>query len=102
MVKLFPPVDWKLGIQNMEYYFTKHHQPHHHIEISAAYLYMANAIIKIYHKNVQKLTNTVLASIHTVVVTPINLFAIIQNPTFLQDCANVVPTYGHTHTKTVI
>ena len=57
-------------------YFTKHHPPHHHRDIRAAYLYMANALIKIDHKIVHKWANAVLAPIHTVAVTPIHVVAI--------------------------
>ena len=35
-------------------YFMKHHPPHHHMEICATYLYMANALLKIDHKVVQE------------------------------------------------
>ena len=44
----------KPGIQNMGYYFTKHHPPHHHRESCATYLYMANALLKIYNKVMQE------------------------------------------------
>ena len=86
-------VYWKLGSQNMGCYFTKHHPPHHHREICATYLYMANALLKIDHKIVHEWANAVLTPIHTVAITP--------NRTVLQGCANVVRTYGHTNTKTV-
>ena len=82
-------------------YFTKHHPPHHHREICATYLYMANALLKIYHNIVHKWTNAVLTPIHTVAVTTIHTVAITQNSTVLQGCANVVCTYVHTNTKTV-
>ena len=86
-------VYWKPGSQNMGDYFTKHHPPHHHREICAKYLYMANALLKIDHKIVQNCSNAVLTPIHTVAIT--------QNYTVLQGCDNVVRTYRHTNTKTV-
>ena len=95
-------VYWKPGNQNMGGYFTKHHPPHHHGENCAAYLYMANALLKINHKIVHKWANAVLTPIHTVSVTPIHMVAITQNLTVLQGCANVVRTYRHTNTKTLI
>ena len=94
-------VYWKPESQNMGYYFTKHHSPHHHGTIRTKYLYMANALLKIYHRIVQKWYNDVLAPIHTVAVTPIHTVVITQNRTVLQGCANSVHTYGHTNTKTV-
>ena len=82
-------------------YFTKHHPPHHHMEIRATYLYMANALLKINQKIVHKWANAVLTPIHTVSVTPVHTVVIRQNRTVLQGCANVVHTYRHTNTKTV-
>ena len=82
-------------------YFTKHHPSHHHREICATYLYMANALLKIDQKIVHKWANAVLAPIHTVAVMPVHTVAIIQNRIVLKYCANVVRTYGHTNTKTV-
>ena len=43
-------VYWEPGIQNMGSHFTKHHPPYHHRKIHAAYLYMENALLNIYHK----------------------------------------------------
>ena len=74
-------------------YFMKHHPPHHHREICATYLYMENDLLKIDHKVVHKLANTVLTPIHTVAITP--------NRTVVQGCANVVHTYEHTNTTIV-
>ena len=85
----------------MGYYFAKHPPPHHRREIRARYLYMANSLIKIDHKIVQKWANSVLTPIHTVAVTPIHTVAITQNRTVLQGCANAVRAYGHTNTKTL-
>ena len=82
-------------------YFTKNHPPHHHSEICAAYLYMANALLKIYHKIVHKWDNAVLTPIHTVAFTPVHTVEIRQNRTVLQECDNVVRKQGHTNTKTV-
>ena len=82
-------------------YFTKHHPPHHHREICATYLYMANALLKIDQKIVHKWSNAVLTPIHTFAVTPVHTVSIRENRTVLQGCANVVRTYGHTNTKTV-
>ena len=90
--------------------FKKHHPPHHHKEICATYLYMENALLKIDHKIVHKWANAVLTPTHTVAVTPIHTVAvkpihtvaITQNRTVQQGCANVVCTYGHTNTKTVM
>ena len=82
-------------------YFTKHHQPHHHREIHAIYLYMANSLLKIYQKIVHKWANAVLTPIHTVSVTPVHTVSINQNRTVLQGCVNFVHTYRYTNTKTV-
>ena len=82
-------------------YFTKHHPPHHHREICATYLYMANALLKIDKKIVHKWANAVLMPIHTVAVILVHTVAIRQNRTVLQGCDNAVRTYGHTNTKTV-
>ena len=82
-------------------YLKKHHPPHHHREIRATYLYMANALLKIDQKIVQKWANAVLAPITTVAVTPVHTVAIRKNCIVLQGCANVVRTYGHTNTKKV-
>ena len=82
-------------------YFTKHHPPHHHREIRATYLYMANALLKLDQKIVHKWANAVLTPIHTVAVTPVHLVPIRQNRTVLQGCDNIVHTYRHTNTKTV-
>ena len=91
---------WKPGSQNMGDYFTKHHPTHHHREICAIYLYIANALRKIDHKIVHKWDNAVLTLIHTVTITPIHTVAI-TNRAVLQGCANVVHMYGHKNTKTV-
>ena len=82
-------------------YFTKNHPPHHHREMCATYLYMANILLKINHKIVNKWASFVLTPIHTVAVTPIHTVAITQNRTVLQECNNAVCTYVHTTTKTV-
>ena len=89
-------VYWKPGSQNMGDYFTKHHPPHHHKEICATYLYMANTLLEINQKIVHKWANAMLASIHTFAVTPVHTVTIRQNRTVLQGCANVVCTYGQT------
>ena len=94
-------VYWNPVSQNMWDYFTKHHPPHHHREICSTYLYMANALLKIDHKILQKWANDVLTPIHTVTVTPVHTVAIRENRTVLQGCDNVVRTDGHTNTKTV-
>ena len=62
---------------------------------------MANALLKIDQKIVQKWANAVLTPIHTVAVTPVHTVAISKNRTVLQGCANVIRMYGHTNTKTV-
>ena len=62
---------------------------------------MANALLKIDQKIVHKWANAVLATIHTVAVTPVHTVAIKQNRTVLQGCANVVHTYRYTNNKTV-
>ena len=95
-------VYWKPGSQNMGNYFTKYFPPHHHREICAKYLYMANSLLKIDHNIVHKWANAVLTPIHTVAFTPVHMVAIRQNRTVIQGCANVVRTYGHTNTKTVM
>ena len=82
-------------------YFTKHHPPHHQREICARYLYMANVLLKIDQKIVNKWANAVITLIHTVSVTPVHMLPIRKNCTVLQGCDNVVRTYGHTNTKTV-
>ena len=74
-------------------YFTKHHPPHHHREIRATYLYMANALLKIDHSIVHTWANDVLTPIHTVAITP--------NSTVVQGCDNVVHNYRHKNTTTV-
>ena len=94
-------VFWKPGSQNMGDYFTKDRLPHHHREICATYLYMANALLKVDQKIVHKLANAVLTPIDTVAVTPVHTVEILQNLTVMQGCDNVVRTYGHTNTKTV-
>ena len=94
-------VYWKPGSQNRGDYFAKHHPPHHHREICATYLYMANALHKIDQNIVHKWANAVLTPIHTVAFTPVHTVAIRQDRTVLQECANVVGTYRHTNTKTV-
>ena len=94
-------VYWKPGSQNIGNYFTKHHPPHHHREIRATYLYMANVLLKIYQKIVHKQVNAVLTKVHTVAVTPVHKVEIKQNRTIMQGCDNVVHTYRHTNTKTV-
>ena len=63
---------------------------------------MANDLFKTDQKIVHKWANAVLTQIHTVAVMPVHTLAIRQNRTVLQGCANVVRTYGHTHTKTVM
>ena len=93
-------VYWKPGSQKMGDYFIKHHPPHHHREIRATYLYMANALLKIDHKIVKKWANSVLTPIHTVAVTPVHTVVIAQNRTVLRGGANVVCTYRHKNTKT--
>ena len=70
---------------------------HHHGEICATYLYMANYLLKIDHKIMHKWANDVLTPIHTVAVTPVHTVKITQNLTVLQGCANVVRTYVRTH-----
>ena len=95
-------VYWKPGSQNMGDYFTKHHPPHQHREICATYLHTENALLKFDQKIVHKWANDVLTQIHTVAVTPVHTVEIKQNPTIMQECANVVHTYRHTNTKTVI
>ena len=92
----------KPGSHNMDNCFTKDHPPYHHREIHATYLYMANALLKIDHKIVHKWANAVLTPIHLVAVTPVHTVAIRQNLTVLKMCANVLDTYGHTNTKTVM
>ena len=82
-------------------YFKKYLPSHHHRELRATYLHMANALLKIDHKIVNKWANYVLTPIHTVAVTPIHRVAITQNRTILQGCANAVRTYGHTNTRAV-
>ena len=82
-------------------YFTKHHPPHHHREICSAYLYMANALLKIDQKIVHKWASSMLTPIHTFEVTPVHTVAIRKNRTVVKGCANVVRTYGHTNTKTL-
>ena len=86
-------VYWKPGSQNMGDYFSKHHPPHHHREISATYLYMENALLKINHKILHKWSNAVLMPIHMVAVTPVHTVAIKQNRSVLPGCANVVHMY---------
>ena len=63
---------------------------------------MSNALFKIDQKIVHKWANDVLTPIHTVAVTPVHTVAISQNLTVLKGCDNVVRTYGHTNTKTVM
>ena len=94
-------VYWKPGNQNMGDYFTKYHPPHHHREIRATYLYMANALLKTDQIIVHKWANAVLTPIHKVAVTPVHTVTIRQNRTVLRGCANVIRTYGHINTKTV-
>ena len=77
-------VYWKTGSQNMEDYFTKHHPPHHHRELCAMYLYMANDLLQINHKIVYKNANAVLTPIHTIAVMPIHTFEITQDRTIMQ------------------
>ena len=83
-------------------YFTKHQSPHHHREIRATYLYMANSLLKIDYKIVNEWANYLLTPIHTVEITPIHMVAITPNRTVLKGCANGVHTYGHTNNKTVM
>ena len=40
-------VYWKQGSQNIGGCFQKHHPPHHHREICAAYLYMEMPYLKL-------------------------------------------------------
>ena len=80
-------------------YFTKHHPPHQHKKFRATYLYMANALLEIDHKIMNKWANAVLKTIHTVAATPIHTVAITQNRTVLQGCANVVRKYVRTDTQ---
>ena len=94
-------VYWKPESQNKWDYFIKHHPPHHHRDIHATFLYMANAPLKIDQKIVHKWDNAVLTPIHTVAVTPVHTVSIKQNRTVLKGCANVVHTYRHKNTKTV-
>ena len=54
------------------------------------------------NRGVHKWANTVLTPIPTVEIMPIHIIAIRSNRTVLQGCANVVLTYGHTNTKTVM
>ena len=82
-------------------YFTKHHPTHHHREICATYLYVANALLKTDHNIVHKWANAVLPPIHTFSVTTIHTVTIRQNRTVLQGCANGVRMYRHTNIKTV-
>ena len=63
---------WKARNQDIWNYFMKHHPPHHHIKICATYLYMANSLLIIDHKIVQKWANAVLTPIHTVSVGPMH------------------------------
>ena len=51
---------WKQVSQNLGYYLTKNHPPHHHKEIRLTYLYMTNAIFKLNHAVVQEWANDVL------------------------------------------
>ena len=95
-------VYWKPGSQNMGDYFTKHHPPHHRREICDTYLYMENSLLKIDHKIMHKWANAVLTPIHTFSITPIHTPAITPNHTVLQECDNVVRTYRHTNTITVM
>ena len=83
-------------------YFTKHHPPHHHREIWPTYLYTANALLKIYQMILYKWGKAVLMPIHTVAVTPVHTVPINQNLTVLQGCVNVLHTYRHKNTKTVM
>ena len=78
-------------------YLTKNHSPHHHREICATYLYMANSLLKIDHKILHKWANDVLTPIHTVISTPVHTVAIRQNCNVMQGCDNVVRTYVWTH-----
>ena len=82
-------------------FFTKHHPPHHHREICATYLYMANALLKIDHKILHKWANDVLTPIRVFAFTPIHTVAITQHRNVLKRCSNVVRIYGHTNTKTL-
>ena len=90
-------VYWKPGSQNMGDYFSKHHPPHHHREIWATYLYMANALLKTDQNIVHTWANALLTPIHTVASTPVHTVAIRKNRTVLQGCANVVRTYVRTN-----
>ena len=87
-------VYWKPGSHNMGNYFMKHNPPHHHREIRATYLYVANSLLTINHKVVQEWKNSVLTPKHTVVLVP--------NHKVVQGCANCVCTYGHTKPTTVM
>ena len=79
----------------------KHHQPHHHREICAMYLYMENVLFKIDHKIVHEWCNDALTPIHMITITPIHMVAIPPNRTVVKRCANVVRIYGHTNTTKV-
>ena len=69
-------------------YLMKNHPPYYHREIHDTYLYMANTLLKIYHKVVQVWENSILTPNYTVVLTP--------NHKVTQGRANVVCTYGYT------
>ena len=77
-------------------YFTKHHPPHHHREISATYSYMENDLLKIDHKVVQAWVNVVL--------TPIYMVALTLNTAVMQGCEfrTYVHMYVHTNTTPVM
>ena len=55
---------------------------------------MENALLKINHKIMHEWADAVLTPINTVAITP--------NRTVVQGCANIVRTYRHTNTKTVM
>ena len=90
-------VNWKTGSQNMGDYFTKHHPPRHHRKISATYLYMANALLKIDNKIVQKMGQC-CAHANPTGCSHASPYCF---STVLQVFSNFVRTYGHTNNKSV-
>ena len=62
---------------------------------------MENSLLKIDHKIVHEWANAVLTPILAVAITQIHTVAITLNRTVLQECANIVRTYGHTNITTV-
>ena len=63
---------------------------------------MANALLKVNDKIIHEWANDVLTSIRTVAITPFHTVAITSNHTFLQGCYDVIYTYRHTNTTTVM